>query len=136
MPCETASCSYVSQLHPEWPTASETMSGIVGHFLVLKRAAVDTFKNINSEVSATPSEMNKLIGLTANFQTQLTSLVTLKNNMSLSVQTQLNGMSASINASKLNISSTAQSMIRWGGMGIYWQTDTPSAEIGDVWFET
>jgi hypothetical protein len=136
MPIETASCSYIAQLHPEWPSASERISPSPGHFLVLKRAWVNTFPNVNSEVSCVPSEFNGLIGLSSNFQTQLNARAASVLTLSAGIRTNLTALSASSNAQLLGVSATAMSMASWEGLNHFWGSATPAAAIGDLWFET
>ena len=135
MPVETTSCSYISQLNPQWPSASERISLSPGHFLVLKRAWHDTFPNLDNQVSAVPSELNALIGLTTNFQTQINARADSLLTLSSTLKTRLNAMSASSNAALLGISATAMSMAKWESLTQYWSSATPAASIGDIWFE-
>lgn len=151
------SASFISQLNISLPTASATASKAAQRWQHIKRAIKATLPNMSSQMSATPACLNHLNGLTANFQTQLN---TLKNNaaaMSGSIQTRINTMSTSLNAdvgvisasrqaqvnamrtsietNSATASATVETCLLWDGAAKYVQTATPSANVGDIWFQ-
>lgn len=133
MPITTT--SFISAIDITVPTGSSTASLCAVEMQNLKKAFKQSLPNINSEMSASSGALNFLVGLTANLQTQLNNHSALQQSTSENVQTALNNLSASLNAALLGLSSTAVYAVTWGSVHQHWQTATPSAEAGDLWFE-
>ena len=70
MPIESA--TYVNQLVLTNPTSSDKKITTDDQLRLVKKAVTKTFTGlINNEVSASAGEMNQLVGVTSNLQTQL-----------------------------------------------------------------
>lgn len=69
MPIESA--SYVSQLDANNPVGTDDRSTLDNQDRLIKQVLVNTFNDLRGPVSASAGEMNFLVGVTANLQTQL-----------------------------------------------------------------
>lgn len=116
MPIESA--NYISQLDQTSPKGTEKFSTIAAHARITKKAFYQSFPNMSSECSATAGELNSVVGMT---QTVLSAMASL---------------SATLNATLLDVGETATAANRWGSSEKYVQTATPSVADNAFWFRT
>jgi hypothetical protein len=69
--------SFISQLVAANPNANDNYSMADDHLRLLKAVLLATFPNLSSVVNATPAELNRLVGVTSDVQTQLNALSAL-----------------------------------------------------------
>jgi hypothetical protein len=129
------SANYVNQLVSSNPAGTDQRSTLANHMRLVKQVSINTFPNLNSEVSATAGSLNFCIGLTANAQGQLNGINSAIIALSANLRTQISNTSAALSTAKLNISATAISAILWGASAKYIQTATPALGANDIWFQ-
>lgn len=114
MPVESA--DFITQLDQTSPKGTEKYSTADDHARLIKKVVIQTFPNLDSEVSATASELNSVVGMT---QTVLSAMAEL---------------SATLNTNLLGVDDTATAATQWGSSLKYVQTATPSVAANGFWF--
>ena len=150
MAIETA--TWLSDLDPANPKGVDQRSTADDHVRLCKKVWVNSFPNINAEVSASAGVLNFLVGVTSNIQTQIdteaatreTTSATLQFNIHLLSATMaktvnassdalvasIETLSATLNASKLDTGATAASAILWDGAAKVVGNQTASVSAG------
>lgn len=117
------SADYISQLVITNPTGSDSRSTSDDHHRLIKKSVKQTFPNLSSEVSASSGEMNTLVGVTANLQTQLndtnSAVLVLSNtletriaSLSATYEADVRALSATLNTAVTTLSATMDNEIR------------------------
>lgn len=73
------SVTYIKDLNELWPLGTDPKSAGDDHIRRIKLALKNTFPNADSAISATPTELNALIGVTSNVQSQINAIATPAN---------------------------------------------------------
>ena len=116
MPIESA--TFINQLVTTNPEGSDAYSTADDHIRLIKAALRNTFLDVGSEVSASAGEINALIGVTSNLQTQLNTIIDLLGDITGGTATVANA-------------------IQWEGATRFLSTataDVSSGANGDIWF--
>ena len=130
------SATYLSELDPANPKGTDQRGTADDHIRLCKQVWVNSFPNINAEVSASAAVLNYLVGVTSNVQVQINSETStrqttsavlsntidiLSDTMSTRVQaasascTQaIQDLSATLNAAKVDVGATAAAAVNWG----------------------
>lgn len=77
MPVESA--GFISQLVPTQPQGGESISEGDDHIRVIKGAVKSSFPNINSQVTATPEQLNSIGTLTEDVATLKSDVIAIEN---------------------------------------------------------
>lgn len=133
MPIESA--NYISQLVITYPESGDQYNTVDDQFRLIKKVMRQSLPNLNSEMSASTGELNYVVGLTANAQSQINALNSSFAALSQTFQTEINSLSSVLQASKLNVSATAYAAVLWGGSAKYIQTATPTLTANAIWFQ-
>lgn len=154
------SADYISDLDPANPKGTDQRTTADDHARLIKKVIKQSFPNVSSEVSASAGVLNYMVGATSNVQSQINAEISNRaatsatlntqikslssnasqriNNASASLQANIDGLSATLNAAKVNTDETAYASLRWGGsIKIVGNTTASvSAElgVGDIGF--
>lgn len=110
------SATFISQLSITDPVSSDSRTTADDHLRLIKICLKNSFNDIGSEVSASAGEFNFLRGVTANLQTQLSTV---------------NGLYNDLTGGTATVGNTLQ----WEGATKYVSTATAAGgSDGDVWF--
>lgn len=129
------SASFIAQFDVNLPTTSATLSLAADRWQHIKRTVLTTLPNMGSEMSATPGCLNHLNGLTSNLQTQLDTFRGNLSSMSANIQVMISDMQSAVESNMLSANGTAIDSLEWDGAKQYFQTATPSAQEGAIWFQ-
>lgn len=152
--------TYISQLDAANPKGTDQRGTVDDHARLIKRVLLNSFPNVNSEVSASSGELNALVGVTSGVQEQIvneilvrsatsqtlnTQIQTLSATMNTDIQntsaalsTQMADLSATLHTTLLTISGTAADSNRWSGSALFIDATTASVSAnmsaGDLGF--
>ena len=146
------SATWLSDLDPANPKGVDQRSTADDHVRLCKKVWVNSFPNINAEVSASAGVLNFLVGVTSNVQSQIDAEAAARASTSVTLNLQIqvlsatmanrvnaasdalvssiDTLSATLNASKLDISATAASAILWDGAAKVVGNQTASVSAG------
>mgnify|MGYP001825813253 FL=1 len=130
------SATYLSELDPANPKGTDQRGTADDHIRLCKQVWLNSFPNINAEVSASAGELNFLVGVTSNVQGQINTETTTRETTSATLQLNIHvlsatmanrvqaasssciqaiqDLSATLNAAKLDLSATAAAAVNWG----------------------
>lgn len=116
MPIESA--TYINQLVLTNPTSNDRKTTTDDQVRLVKSVLTNSFSNLkNNEISASAGEMNQLVGVTSNLQTQINTTKTTF-------------------ADITSGASTAGNAVLWDGATKYISTASASSgDDGDYWFQ-
>ena len=141
------SATYLSDLDPANPKGVDQRGTADNHIRLCKQVWVNSFPNINAEVSASAGELNYMVGVTSNVQNQLNNEVATREASSATLQLAIHvlsatmanraqaasasciqavqDLSATLNAAKLDLSATAAAAVLWGSVAPAWRRPYP-----------
>ena len=131
------SATWISDLDPANPKGTDQKGTADDHARLIKQTIVNSFSNINAEVSASAGALNYMVGVTSSVQGQIdaeissraatsatlnlaidtlsATLNTQITTLSSTLNTQIIDLSATLNAAKLDVDATAAAAIEWNG---------------------
>ena len=158
MAIETA--NYLSELDPANPKGVDQRSTADDQIRLCKKVWTQSFPNINAEVSASAGVLNFLVGVTSNIQNQIDTEEATRETTSVTLNLQIQvlsavmanrvqqasgaatqaiaDLSATLNASKLDVGATAVAAVDWGSSAKVTGDTTASVSaalaVGDLGF--
>ena len=152
--------TYLSQLDPANPKGVDQRGTADDHIRLCKQVWVNSFPNINAEVSASAGVLNYMVGVTSNVQTQINSEAATRAATSVTLNLQIQTLSAvmsnrvqaasaaailatqtlsaTLNAAKLDIGATAAAAVTWGSSikvtGATTASVSANIGVGDIGF--
>lgn len=114
MPIESA--DFVTQLDQTSPKGTENFGVIAAHMRLTKKVMRQTFPNMDSECSASASELNSVVGMTS------------------TVLSAMSALQATLEASLLGVNATATAAVQWGSSLKYTTTATQTVTNNSFWF--
>ena len=154
------SATFLSELDPANPKGTDQKATADDQIRLCKSVWLNSFPNINAEVSASAGALNYMVGVTSNVQTQIDSetaarvatsaslnlsIAVLSATMANTVQATsatligaVQTLSATLNASLVNVDETAAAAVKWGGSekieGDTTASVSAALSVGDIGF--
>lgn len=133
------SADFITQLVITNPTGGDQRTTSDDHHRLIKKAITQTFPNLNSECSASPGEMNYLVGLTGNIQTQIDDLSAAYHSAiavsSASLDTKIDTLSAQLSTTSASLDAkieTLSAALSTTSSGLQTQIDAISSSFVNI----